>query len=100
MIGAIFAGYACVVTYLNNLQVKQFILISGVGCGIHATNSAEMCESILQDTNCKIVVVENKQQRQKIIQCKDKLGVKKIIQYSGEPDDDYDGLVISVRDYL
>lgn len=69
---------------------------SGVGCGIYTTNSKESCEFILDDTQSKIIVVENKQQLDKIISCKQVNSLKKIIQYSGVPENDHNGLVISV----
>jgi long-subunit acyl-CoA synthetase (AMP-forming) len=71
-------------------------LNSGVGCGIYTTNTTEACEYILKDSKSQIVVVENKQQLDKILKCKEKLPIKKIIQYSGTIENDYDGLVISV----
>lgn len=73
---------------------------SGVGCGIYTTNTSEACEYILKDSKSQIVVVENKQQLDKILKCKERLPIKKIIQYSGTIENDYDGLVISVIFYL
>jgi long-chain-fatty-acid--CoA ligase ACSBG len=73
------------------------MFFSGIGCGMYATNTAEACEYILKDTNAQIVVVENKQQLEKIIKCKNNnTPIKKIIQYSGSVDKDHDGLVMSV----
>ena len=75
-----------------------FFFFSGVGCGIYTTNSAEACEYILKDCGSQIIVVENKQQLEKIVKCKqDGCTIKKIIQYSGSIENNYDGLVMSVR---
>jgi long-chain-fatty-acid--CoA ligase ACSBG len=71
-------------------------MISGVGCGIYTTNTSEACEYILKDSKSQIVVVENQQQLDKILKCKDKLPLKKIIQYSGTVENNHGGLVISV----
>jgi long-subunit acyl-CoA synthetase (AMP-forming) len=64
---------------------------------MYTTNSAEQNEIILRDSQAKIIVVENKQQLDKIIKCKENnCDVKRIIQYSGIPENNYDGLVMSV----
>ena len=79
LIGAIFAG--------------------GIGCGIYATNSAEACAHILVDSRTRIVVVENKHQLDKVIECVQSgavTGLLKIVQYTGRVQDDHDGLVIDV----
>ena len=77
----------------------MFFLFSGVACGIYTTNSAEACEYILQDSSSEIVVVENKEQLAKILKCKEKCKIKRIIQYKGEVADSHNGLVISVSSH-
>lgn len=73
------------------------VFAGGIGCGIYTTNSVESCEFILKDSNSQIVVVENKTQLDKIIALKSKFNFKAIVQYTGVIDNNYDGLVISVR---
>ncbi len=64
---------------------------------MYTTNSAEQNEIILRDSNSRVIVVENKQQLEKIIKCKENnCDVKRIIQYNGIPENNYDGLVMSV----
>ena len=73
-------------------------IISGsVGCGIYTTNSVEQIEYIIKDSGSKIVVVENTQLLEKVIKCKDSCNLKKIIQYSGTIENNYQGLVINVN---
>ena len=73
------------------------ILAGGVACGVYTTNSAETCQFILNDSKSKIIVVENKQQLDKILKCKPEHGsITKIIQYSGKIENNHDGLVIDV----
>ena len=68
---------------------------------MYATNTAEACEFILKDTNAQIVVVENKQQLEKILKCKNNnIPIKKIIQYSGSVENNQNGLVMSVSHYM
>ncbi len=69
----------------------------GVACGVYTTNSAESCEYILNDSKSKIVVVENKQQLDKILKYKDRLDLIKIVQYNGTVENDHKGLVIEVK---
>ena len=66
---------------------------------MYTTNSAEQCELILTDCEAKVVVVENKQQLEKVLQSmkNSKCRVNKIVQYIGEPEDNHNGLVINVR---
>ncbi len=65
---------------------------------MYTTNSAEQNEIILRDSGSKVVVVENKQQLDKIIKCKENgCEVTKIIQYTGQIENDHGGLVMSVR---
>ena len=42
------------------------------------------------------MIVEDKQQLEKILKCKPKVPLTKIIQYNGKVDNNYDGLVIDV----
>lgn len=64
------------------------IVAGGVSVGIYATNSAETCEYIINDANVSIIIVENKEQLNKILEIKDKLkNVKAIIQYDNEKQD-------------
>ena len=73
------------------------IFAGGIGCGIYTTNSSDACEYILNDSKARICIVENKHQLDKIIKCKNNnTQIDKIIQYSGEIEDDYNGLVINV----
>ena len=67
--------------------------------GIYATNTAEVCNYILNDCKAKVLVVENKQQIEKLLFGRYKSYFKKIIQFNNtEPiDDDYNGLVCSVK---
>jgi long-subunit acyl-CoA synthetase (AMP-forming) len=67
--------------------------------GIYATNTAEVCNYIINDCKAKVLVVENKQQIEKLLFGRDKSYFKKIIQFNNtEPiDDDYNGLVCSVK---
>lgn len=69
----------------------------GVGCGIYTTNSPEACEYVLNDSKSRVVVVENKQQLSKILKIINNTNVRLIIQYTGQVDDDNNGLVIDVR---
>jgi len=87
-------------SYFNLIYQKIENEYSGVGCGIYTTNTTEACEYILSDSKSQIIVVENKQQLDKILKCKERLPIKKIIQYTGTIENDYDGLVISVIFYL
>ena len=49
-------------------------------CGVYTTNSVEACEHVFRDCKSEIVVVENKQQLEKILKCKEKnIPIKKII---------------------
>jgi hypothetical protein len=55
---------------------------------------------VFKDCKSEIVVVENKHQLDKILKCKENnIPIKKIIQYRGQVDIDYNGLVISVTIY-
>ena len=66
-------------------------------CGVYTTNSVEACEHVFRDCKSEIVVVENKQQLEKILKCKENnIPIKKIIQYKGQVEDNENGLVISV----
>ncbi|XP_021368611.1 long-chain-fatty-acid--CoA ligase ACSBG2-like [Mizuhopecten yessoensis] len=61
------------------------IYAGGLGTGIYATNTAEACQYVLEDSESNIVVVENNAQLQKILAVWDKLPhLKAIIQYTGE----------------
>ena len=44
-----------------------FFFLSGVGCGVYTTNSAEVCEHILKDSGARIIVVENQTYLDKIL---------------------------------
>jgi long-chain-fatty-acid--CoA ligase ACSBG len=72
------------------------IFASGISCGIYTTNSTETCEFIFSDTKSEIIVVENKQQLDKILKCKNINNIRKIIQYTGTVENSMNGLVISV----
>lgn len=72
------------------------MLLSGIGCGIYTTNSAEACEYVLSDSKSRIVVVENKIQLDKILKSKDRTNLIKIIQYTGTVENNHDGLVVDV----
>ena len=74
--------------------------IRGVCCGIYTTNSVDACEYALKDTNCEIVVVENKEQLNKILKCAEKCKITSIIQYSGEVTDNKNGLVKTVSNIV
>ena len=72
--------------------------LSGISCGIYTTNSVEQNEIILRDSGSKIVIVENKQQLEKILKCiENNCEIARIIQYQGVPENNYNGLVMSVR---
>lgn len=60
------------------------IMTGGYSVGIYTTNSTDVCEHILKDSNCKVVIVENSEQLDKIMYIKDKTKVKYIIQYEGK----------------
>ena len=77
-------------------KILFFLLYRGIACGIYATNSVEACEYILKDSSSEIVVVENQQQLDKILKCRDTCRIKAIIQYKDEVKDSHNGLVISV----
>ena len=54
--------------------------------------------AVFRDCKSEIVVVENKQQLEKILKCKENnIPIKKIIQYKGQVEDNENGLVISVQ---
>lgn len=93
--GTIFAGYVFA-HFILQLFYNNFLNYSGVACGIYTTNSAEACEFILKDSGSEIVVVENKDQLEKILKCKDKCNLKSIIQYKGEVENNHNGLVMTV----
>lgn len=78
------------------------VLAGGVSCGIYPTNTEETNEHIFKDCKCKIVIVENKAQLDKVVKIIDKgqVEIKTIIQYSGEVDNDYNGLVISWQKFI
>jgi long-subunit acyl-CoA synthetase (AMP-forming) len=60
--------------------------------------STQSIEHILKDCGGQIVIVENKQYLDKMIKLRDKINFKKIIIYSDEVvENDYDGLVLSVK---
>ncbi|CAF0978778.1 unnamed protein product [Brachionus calyciflorus] len=71
------------------------IFAGGVACGIYTTISAEQIEYILRDSGSKIIIVENKQLLDKVINYKDQLGLKKIIQYSGTIENNHGGFVMA-----
>lgn len=76
------------------------IFAGGVGCGIYTTNTAEACEYVINDSKSKIVVVENKQQLDKILKTLDRTGVRRIIQYTDHVENDHNGLVLEWDKFL
>ena len=72
--------------------------LSGIGCGIYTTNSVESCEHVLLDSGARIVIVENQLQLDKMLKCTKTCRIDAIIQYIGEVENNYNGLVKSVSD--
>ncbi len=60
------------------------IMAGAVSVGIYTTNSASICEYIVKDANCKIIVVENDMQLQKVMPLYEAAGIKGVIQYLGK----------------
>ena len=58
------------------------ILAGGVSVGIYTTNSAEMCQFIISDSNSRIIIVENNEQLYKILSIVDKTKLEAIIVYN------------------
>jgi long-subunit acyl-CoA synthetase (AMP-forming) len=54
----------------------------------------------LKDSKSEIVVVENSELLKKLLDCRDECNIKAIIQYSGEVENSYNGLVIKWDDFL
>lgn len=80
--------------FISNLGA---IFAGGIGCGIYTTNSAEACELVFRDCKSQIVVVENKQQLDKVLECiRNGVPIKKIIQFTGEVQNNMNGLIMSV----
>jgi len=74
----------------------------GVSCGIYTTNTVEACEHILNDCKSPIVVVENKQQLDKILKCIENGNtfIKTVIQYEGNVEDSHGSLVKSWTEFI
>jgi long-chain-fatty-acid--CoA ligase ACSBG len=70
--------------FLCNLAA---IMAGGISVGIYTTNSAEICEYIIKDSNSQIVVVENELQLKKILSINGTDRIKAIIQYTGSLND-------------
>jgi len=70
--------------FLCNLAA---IMAGGVSVGIYTTNSVEICEYIIKDSNSQIVVVENELQLKKILSINGADRIKAIIQYTGSLND-------------
>ncbi|KAL0270065.1 UNVERIFIED_CONTAM: hypothetical protein PYX00_007598 [Menopon gallinae] len=69
------------------------IYAGGIAAGIYTTNSAEACLYCLNNSNAKIIVVENTQLT-KILGIKGKASsLKAIIQYGGEEDKEHHGVL-------
>jgi long-chain-fatty-acid--CoA ligase ACSBG len=77
--------------------INKLFICRGVSCGIYTTNTVEACEHILSDCKSPVVVVENKVQLDKMLQCieRGKCHIRAIIQYAGEIEDSHNGLVSS-----
>ena len=62
------------------------VFAGGIACGIYATNSAEACQFIADDSETNILVVEDEKQVDKMMTVRAELkDVKAIVQYTGEP---------------
>ncbi|XP_068165644.1 long-chain-fatty-acid--CoA ligase ACSBG2-like [Antennarius striatus] len=62
------------------------ILAGGLAVGIYATNSAEACKYVAENSQANIIVVEDNEQIQKILEVEDQLPhLKAIIQYKDVP---------------
>jgi long-subunit acyl-CoA synthetase (AMP-forming) len=77
-----------------------YYTFSGVCCGLYTTNTSEANEFALNDSGAEIVVVENKEQVDKILKCRVKCKITSIIQYTGEVTDNKNGLIKTVSLYL
>lgn len=77
------------------------IFAGGIGCGVYTTNQTDACEFIFNDCKAQFVVVENKQQLDKVISRRQNLpNIKYVIQYTGEIENTYDGFVISWQKFI
>jgi len=63
------------------------IMAGGVSVGIYTTNSTEICNYIINDSNSTIIIVENDEYLKKILAIpkEKRSNIKAIIQYTGEP---------------
>jgi len=74
------------------------IFAGGFAAGIYPTNEPEACKFILESSNCRILVVENQKQLDKVWGYRSELpNLKKIVQYSGVPNN---AGVISWKDLM
>jgi len=74
------------------------IFAGGLAAGIYPTNGTEACQYILEHSKCSILVVEDQKQLDKIWNIRNDLPhLKKIVQYSGVPNN---AGVISWKDLL
>ncbi|PSN55904.1 Long-chain-fatty-acid--CoA ligase ACSBG2, partial [Blattella germanica] len=65
------------------------IYAGGLSAGMYTTNSADACQYCAEKSKANIIVVENKQQLEKILKFKDSLkDLKAIVQYDGEPEEE------------
>lgn len=72
--------------FISNMAA---IFAGGVSVGIYGTNSAELCEYIINDSNSTIIIVEDNIQLEKILSIRHKLSnIRAIIQYKGNLEED------------
>jgi long-chain-fatty-acid--CoA ligase ACSBG len=66
------------------------IFAGGIACGMYATNSAEACQFIAEDSKMAIAVVEDQVQLDKFLKIRHTLpGLKAIVQYRGDLSQQY-----------
>ena len=69
--------------HISNLAA---IFAGGFATGIYPTNGTEACKYILEHSKCNVLVVEDQKQLDKIWSYKSDLpNLKKIVQYTGVP---------------
>lgn len=79
--GVAILGFNSPEWFISNMAA---IIAGGVSVGVYTTNSSEICEYVIKDSNSKIVIVENDAQLQKILPFAEKLELLAIIQYDNK----------------
>eukprot|EP00056_Hartaetosiga_gracilis_P013581 m.226118 g.226118 ORF g.226118 m.226118 type:complete len:865 (+) comp13863_c5_seq4:6572-9166(+) len=64
------------------------IMAGGFACGVFETTTVDNLDYICENARADIVVVDTNSQLQKVLEVKERLGIKAIVQYLGYPDGD------------